>query len=127
VPPAPTASIVNFNFQDVTVTALGLTWTPAGPWTFRLGVAKNNSAAPDAYRAPAIPDNGATWYAAGIGYAFSKTFRVDLSLVHDGQQECSVNLTTQPDPADPNFFRGNLKATAKVHADLASISCHVRF
>jgi len=124
--PAPTESITDFGMQDSTWTSLGLSWKPSEAWTLRCGAAKISPAA-TTYRSPSLPDNPATWAALGAGYTFSKTLSVDFAYTHVFHQDQDIALRTQPDPSDPNFFRGNLDARMGIKCDAGAVSLHYRF
>lgn len=119
------------NWKDTWFYALGMTWKPAEEWTIRAGIASDKGAVEDAYRTPRIPDGDRTWFSAGLGYAFSKSFVVDLAVTHIAVKDGPVDLRAIPagtTPAtSPNTFRGNLSGTFKNSIEILALSARYTF
>jgi long-chain fatty acid transport protein len=114
--PAETDAVTTVNWRDTFRYAVGGIYMP-GPWTFRTGVAYDQSPVPDAGHAtPRIPDSERIWLAAGIGYKFNKEIAIDAGYAHlfitDGEiQQATVG---------ENLFRGALTGTYDNSIDIIS-------
>ena len=65
-------------WKDSWFYALGLTWRPEGAWTYRCGVARDQTPTTDAFRTPRIPDAARTWASEGLGCTFTRHLSADL-------------------------------------------------
>lgn len=79
------------NWDDVIRISLGAAYRLNGQWTLRTGVAYEESAIPDAFRAPRIPDNARTLLAAGFNYKISATSSLDFGYVHAFFKDAPIN------------------------------------
>ncbi len=63
--------------------SVGINYHPSRAWTWRLGLAFDQSPVPDpAHRTPRIPDNDRTWVAVGGQYRFNAASAVDFGYAH---------------------------------------------
>lgn len=69
-------------FRDSYRMALGTTYAHDDNWTFRTGIAFDQSPIPAENRSISIPDQNRTWFSAGSSYAFNKDASVDLGITY---------------------------------------------
>ncbi len=68
------------NFRDAYRIALGTTYYMDDSWTFRTGIAFDDSPVPANNRSISIPDQDRLWLSAGATYAFNKDASVDAGV-----------------------------------------------
>ena len=68
------------NFRDAYRIALGTTYYMDDNWTFRTGIAFDDSPVPANNRSISIPDQDRLWLSAGATYAFNKDASVDAGV-----------------------------------------------
>ncbi|AMG65370.1 long-chain fatty acid transporter FadL [Providencia stuartii] len=68
------------NFKDAWRFAVGTTYYYDDNWTFRTGIAYDESPVPTKYRSISIPDQDRYWLSAGTTYAFNENASVDLGI-----------------------------------------------
>lgn len=68
------------HFKDAWRFALGTTYFYDDNWTFRTGIAYDESPVPAKYRSISIPDQDRYWLSAGTTYAFNENASVDLGI-----------------------------------------------
>ncbi|BBG59350.1 Outer membrane flp protein [Providencia rustigianii] len=88
------------NFDDAWRLALGTTYFYDDNWTFRTGIAYDESPVPSKYRSISIPDQDRYWLTAGTTYAFNKDASVDLGIAYMHGKK--VNIDEKLDEKDPN-------------------------
>lgn len=80
--PAEPNSVLDWDWDDTWRVALGATYAPNRCWTFRGGVAWDQSPIPDSTRSPRIPGNDRVWLSGGVGYRFARNWSLDLVYAH---------------------------------------------
>jgi long-chain fatty acid transport protein len=116
------------NWKDALFVALGATCKPGNAWTYRVGVALDNTPVPDANRTPRIPDADRFWISGGVGYQFTKSFGMDAGYSHLICKNSTVNLQSGSDPTDQGkFFGGNLSGTYKNTIDILAVQARYTF
>lgn len=124
-------SVTLEHWRDTWFLAAGLTWKATDAWTFRTGVAYDQSAVKDEYRTPRIPDGNRTWVSVGAGYAFSKNTSIDCAYTHifvtDGPVELKAIEDGYTPTTSPNRTRGNLNGTYKNAIDIFSVQARFTF
>ncbi|HTS93518.1 MAG TPA: outer membrane protein transport protein [Stellaceae bacterium] len=125
----PVVTSVPEHFRDTLFASVGATYIFQDTWTFRAGVAYDQSPVTDAYRTVALPDADRFWIALGVGYKFSEGFSVDVGYAHifipgDASLNSSVNsnLTFAPSP-----FVDQIRGNYSSHVDLISLQTRFRF
>ncbi|RPH29541.1 long-chain fatty acid transporter FadL [Buttiauxella warmboldiae] len=68
------------NFKDAYRIALGTTYFMDKNWTFRTGIAFDDSPVPAENRSISIPDQDRFWLSAGTTYAFNDDASIDLGI-----------------------------------------------
>jgi len=88
-------STTPLNWHDTWRLSVGATYRYSDPWSWRFGVAYDQSPVPDIDRTPRIPDQDRTWLAVGAQYRLSKQAALDLGYAHlfvrdASSQHCSA-------------------------------------
>lgn len=114
------------NWKDAMFYALGATCRPGNDWTYRLGLALDQTPVPDANRTPRIPDADRTWVSLGVSYEFTHAFGVDAGYSHLFVKNSTVNLQGGS-PGSSTFFNGNLQGTYKNSIDILALQARYVF
>lgn len=69
-------------WEDVMRYSVGLDWRYSDDWTFRSGLALDQTPVPDAYRTARLPDDDRTWLSFGASWRMSDTMRMDFGYAH---------------------------------------------
>lgn len=124
-------AVNTLEWEDAYRYSLGLSYQYSDAWTWRAGVAYDETPIPDAqHRTPRVPDSNRTWLAAGFNYKPSKTFNLDVGYAHVFFDDSTINQldTSLPPPNnDENFGRGNLVGEFDVSADILSLQAQWTF
>ena len=76
-------TVITTKWEDCFRYSLGLTYQPNSKWTFRTGIAYDETPiSSNKYRTPRIPDTDRFWLAFGLGYNLSENAKFDLGYVH---------------------------------------------
>ncbi len=119
-------SVVSLGLEDVNRYSIGANYRPGGSWTYRFGVALDNTPTPnESLRTPRLPDQDRTWFAVGAGYKQNADFSFDVSFVHIKIDDPNISKSAGTSSANENFFRGNL--TASYEADVNILSAQARW
>ena len=78
------------SFHDAYRIALGTTYFYDDNWTFRTGIAFDDSPVPAQNRSISIPDQDRLWLSAGASYAFNEDASVDLGISYMHGQKVTV-------------------------------------
>ncbi|MCI4190534.1 long-chain fatty acid transporter FadL [Dickeya dianthicola] len=78
-------------FHDSYRIALGTTYYYDNNWTFRTGIAFDDSPAPADKRTISIPDQDRLWLSAGTTYAFNKDASVDVGVSYMHGQKVTIH------------------------------------
>jgi long-chain fatty acid transport protein len=78
------------SFHDAYRIALGTTYFYDDNWTFRTGIAFDDSPVPADKRSISIPDQDRLWLSAGASYAFNEDASVDLGISYMHGQKVTV-------------------------------------
>ncbi|MEQ5184314.1 long-chain fatty acid transporter FadL [Providencia rettgeri] len=89
------------NFDDAWRLALGTTYYYDDNWTFRTGIAYDESPVPSKYRSISIPDQDRYWLTAGTTYAFNKDASVDLGIAYMHGKKVNINEKLAETPSSP--------------------------
>ncbi|UCD79163.1 MAG: outer membrane protein transport protein [Desulfobacterales bacterium] len=75
--------VTTLDWEDTFRFALGGSYYPNQNWTWRAGIAYDQTPVPnDELRTPRIPDNDRIWATVGLSYTFSKSFGIDIAYAH---------------------------------------------
>jgi long-chain fatty acid transport protein len=78
------------SFKDAYRIALGTTYYMDKNWTFRTGIAFDDSPVPADKRSISIPDQDRLWLSAGTTYAFNDDASVDLGISYMHGQHVEI-------------------------------------
>jgi long-chain fatty acid transport protein len=81
------------NWQDNWRYSLGVTWHQNDAWTWRAGVAYDQTPVEDTYRTARIPDNSRTWVALGGQYRLSEKSALDFGYAYLFVKDASIDST----------------------------------
>nr|WP_323018961.1 porin [Castellaniella sp.] len=113
---------LDLRFKDAWRVSLGANYRHSDTWTFKGGVAYDQSPVQDdAFRPASLPDNDRYWVSLGAQYNFSKNTSIDVGYAHLFVKNTSVNNTSDPASA------GTLKGDYKSSADLVGVQFSHRF
>jgi long-chain fatty acid transport protein len=117
------------NFKNSWFVALGGTYNFDEHWTFRAGVAYDQTPVSSSFITVRLPDSDRFWIAFGAGYKFSEGFSVDLGVSHifmrDANISSSVNSTIPP--AAPGSGTDRISGKYSNMIDLISLQTRFRF
>jgi long-chain fatty acid transport protein len=99
--------------------SIGATYQPDPDWTFRGGVAIDQTPVPDAFRTARLPDSDRYWLALGLGYRRTADLRFDIAYVHIFGGTVPISEVSQT--GDVLFGR------YADHVDIVSLSATFRF
>lgn len=122
--PNQPSSLTEEKWNDTFFFSLGATYRFDDKWTFRGGIAYDQSPVTDKYRTPRIPDSDRYWVSVGLAYSPSPWLTFDAALTHIFLDDADVRLKAS-DPG--STFRGNLDANYSTFIDLVAISARIRF
>ena len=90
--PLKSPSVEENNWEDNNRYSVGVNFTPNQTWTYRAGVAYDETAVPSAeLRSARIPGNDRTWLALGLGYRMSKNLAFDFGYAHLFVKDAEIN------------------------------------
>lgn len=107
------------NWRDTIRVSVGGGYKLDDRWTLRAGVAYENSAIPDEFRTPRIPDNAHTLIGLGANYKLSKAGSLDFGYMHAFVRDATVNRIAPG--------AGSLVGTYKVNADVLGVQYNHSF
>lgn len=117
----PNASL-KLKFRDTYRIALGANYRYSDTWTFKGGVAYDQSPVDsDKYRPASLPDNDRYWVSLGAQYNINKNAKIDVGYTHLFLNNTSINNDSDLAGA------GRLKGDYKSSADLLGIQFSYRF
>lgn len=112
---------LDLRFKDSWRVALGAHYRYSDAWTFKGGVAWDQSPVrDDAYRPSALPDNDRYWLSLGAQYNFSKNTSIDVGYTHLFVKSTSVNNASSKEA-------GVLKGDYDSSGDLIGVQFSHRF
>ncbi|UQY43058.1 long-chain fatty acid transporter FadL [Erwinia sp. PK3-005] len=84
------------SYRDAYRIALGTTYFYDDHWTFRTGIAFDDSPVPADKRSISIPDQDRLWLSAGASYAFNENASVDVGVSYMHGQKVTVREGIDP-------------------------------
>ena len=109
--------VTTLNWSNSNRYALGASYTPPGQWTFRAGVALDETPIPDAeHRTPRIPGEDRIWATLGVGYRHSNSLSFDLGYAYIWADDPKIDKTATGEDA----LRGNLKGEYDANVNIVS-------
>ncbi|MGJ3352959.1 long-chain fatty acid transporter FadL [Providencia sp. Je.9.19] len=79
------------HFKDAWRLAIGTTYFYDDNWTFRTGIAYDESPVRSEYRSISIPDQDRYWLSAGTTYAFNENASVDVGIAYMYGKKVNIN------------------------------------
>lgn len=110
------------NFQDVWKFAIGGNYRYNDAWTWRGGVAYDQSPVQTAYRTPRLPDADKTWLSAGFQYTANPKLKWDFGAAYLFVNNADINTNGHP-PSTATY--GLLKG--RYNADTLILSAQVNY
>ena len=92
-------------------------------WTFRAGVAYDETPIDATFRTPRIPGGSRYWLAVGASYEVNDWFGIDAGYAHLFVEDTRVDL----DGTEGSDFIGSLSADYENGVDLLSIQARFSF
>lgn len=121
--PAEDDAVTTFSWEDTFRYSLGVIYHPM-PWTFRAGVAYDESPASDpAHRTPRIPDNDRTWIACGVGYRWSDAVSLEFGYAHLFVKDAEIRKQATGE----DRLRGGLSGSYESNVNIVSGELAWRF
>ncbi|RLM24899.1 long-chain fatty acid transporter [Brenneria alni] len=90
-------------FRDAYRIALGTTYYHDDNWTFRTGIAFDDSPVPADKRSISIPDQDRFWLSTGTTYAFNKNASIDVGVSYMHGQKVSINEPVSDTSGSPTY------------------------
>lgn len=107
------------NWHDTMRYSVGLNYHQNDRFTWRAGIAFDESPVPDAQRTPRIPDEDRTWLAVGMQYKLDDKSRIDAGYAHLFVEDASIHSGESVAPSVYPYGQLNGKYTNKV--DILSV------
>ncbi len=103
------------NWEDSWRYSIGVVYRPNQTWTFRSGLAYDETPIPSATdRTPRIPGNDRTWIALGVGYRISDTMAVDVGYAHLFVDDTRINDTSTDGLGNVHNLVGEYNSTVDI-------------
>ena len=121
--PLQPADVTALHWHDAWFGSVGAEYRADPRWTFRGGVAFDQSPIPDATLEPRIPDADRIWLSAGMSYRWSDSSDIKLTASR------LFNLTREValDPAQPgNALRGSLSGNTASYVNVIGLQVTFR-
>lgn len=109
-----------FQWSDTDYYALGAEWDMSDAFTFRAGVARDESPTNDTYRTPRLPDNQRTLYSLGMTWMVSDALSVDAAYTRIQIDSPTINNIH-------SSSNSTLSGSFKGHANLLGFAAQYRF
>ncbi|BBV01093.1 long-chain fatty acid transporter FadL [Providencia hangzhouensis] len=94
------------HFKDAWRLALGTTYFYDDNWTFRTGIAYDQTPVRAEYRSISIPDQDRYWLSAGSTYAFNENTSVDVGIAYMHGKKVNINeMLKEGDPSTTTRFK----------------------
>ena len=84
-------SSVKENWRDTDFYAIGANYKIDHQWTWRLGLAYDQSAVSYEDRTPRIPDSSRTWYSTGLNYQYNEKLSFDFAYTYISADKAKMN------------------------------------
>lgn len=111
-----------FQWRDTWRMGVGVNYHASQPWTYRFGVAYDQTPTSTQYRTPRIPDQDRKWVALGAQYRISKTGAIDVGYAHLFFKDANMNLSGPPAlTAAQAAGRGSLVGNYDGEVDIVSV------
>jgi len=122
--------VTTLNWDDTFRIAVGVTWLFSEQWTWRGGLAYDQTPVPSAtLQTPALPDEDSLWLSLGGSWKFSEDWDLDFGGAYIWSTgDADINKTTPSPPAtNENTYRGNLAGSYDVSAYTLGLQINFNF
>lgn len=118
-------SVSTLDLDDNFRYSLGATYTPNPQWTFRGGLAFDESTVSSRRkRTPRLPDEDRLWFSLGTSYHFSDRLEFDFGYTYiTNVEKAEIDKTATGE----DKFRGALKGDYDAHTNIASFQLSYKF
>ncbi|MGI9336668.1 MAG: OmpP1/FadL family transporter [Gammaproteobacteria bacterium] len=114
--------VEELNWDDTWRVSVGLNYYYNPKWTWRFGVAFDESPVPNAeFRTARLPDNDRLWVSLGVGYAWSDNLQLDAGWAHLFIDDTRINRDTLA--TSGSLLVGNYDSSA----DVVGVQARYRF
>jgi len=126
--PLAADGVTTLEWEDSNRYSLGLTYAQNEHWTWRAGIALDESATPSsALISPRVPDADRTWLTFGFTYKPSQKMSVDFGYAHLFIEDAKVNKAAGINTSSENLFRGNLVGDYDIDVNILSVQTRWSF
>ena len=115
------------NFRNTWFVAVGGTYNWDEHWTFRAGVAYDETPVRSSNITVRLPDADRFWLAFGAGYKFSDGFSVDLGVAHIFMRDSNLNSSVNSVIPPATLASGVDRISGKYRNQVDLISLQTRF
>jgi len=123
---AASDGVTTLEWEDSYRYSLGLTYQQNEKWTWRAGIAFDESATPNSELiSPRVPDADRTWLTLGFTYKPSQKMSVDFGYAHLFIDDADVNKVAAT--GSENFLRGNLVGEYDIDVNIISAQARWSF
>lgn len=112
-------TVVPENWEDVSRYSVGLDWKYDDKWTFRGGLAFDETPVVDEYRTPRLPDADRTWISFGATWSLTDKSELTASYAHLFLDD-AIPLVDSTGAADYTQF-SDISGTYKADADIFGV------
>jgi long-chain fatty acid transport protein len=110
------------NFKDTYRYGLGATYRHSDAWSFKAGVALDQTPVNDTDRTPRLPDMDRTWLSFGAKYGLSNDTSLDVGYAHLFVKDAPINQNGGNTTAN-----GQIVGTYKVNINILGVQLAHRF
>lgn len=110
------------NFKDTYRYGLGATYRSSDTWSFKVGVALDQTPVNETDRTPRLPDQDRTWVSVGAKYGLSSDSTIDVGYAHLIVKDASINQSA----GNPTAF-GVINGSYKASIDIFGVQFAYRF
>jgi long-chain fatty acid transport protein len=111
------------NFRDTYFVSLGVIYRPDDRWSYRAGIAYDQSPVRDLYRTVRLPDGDRRILGLGLGYRLGDAFRLDVGYAHYFIPHADISQSVNSTSATKDVLTGGYRLSA----DEISLSARLRF
>ena len=123
---AASDGVTTLDWEDSNRYSLGVTYQQNEHWTWRAGIAFDESATPNSELiSPRVPDEDRTWLTIGFTYKPSNNMSVDFGYAHLFIEDADVNKVAAT--GSENFLRGNLVGEYDIDVNIISAQARWSF
>lgn len=125
------ATEVPENWENVMRYSVGLDWAYDPQWTFRAGLALDETPVVDEWRTPRLPDADRTWLSFGATWQYSDSLEMDFGYAHlfldDSIYINADQLVRNPSTGELDVSLNNMQGTYEASADIVGFEMRYRF